>query len=103
MFLGSAALALFVLGFAFLGCYPGGVSYDAANQWEQAQSGQFNNWHPVFHTLLIWLVTRVYNHYSFAVLVQIVCFARRWAMLRPRCAELARAAGCAFCAPVWPR
>lgn len=75
VFLGSAALALFVLGFAFLGCYPGGVSYDAANQWEQAQSGQFNNWHPVFHTLLIWLVTRVYNHYGFAVLVQIVCFS----------------------------
>ena len=71
VFLGSAALALFVLGFAFLGCYPGGVSYDAANQWEQAQSGQFNNWHPVFHTLLIWLVTRVYNHYGFAVLAQI--------------------------------
>ena len=75
VFLGSAALALLVLGFAFLGCYPGGVSYDAANQWQQAQSGQFNNWHPVFHTLLIWLVTRVYNHYSFAVLVQIVCFS----------------------------
>ena len=31
VFFGSAALALFVLGFAFLGCYPGGVSYDAAN------------------------------------------------------------------------
>ena len=75
VFFGSAALALFVLGFAFLSCYPGGVSYDAANQWQQAQSGQFNNWHPVFHTLLIWLVTRVYNHYGFAVLVQILCFS----------------------------
>lgn len=75
VFFGSAALALFVLGFAFLSCYPGGVSYDAANQWQQAQSGQFNNWHPVFHTLLIWLVTRVYQHYGFVVLVQIAGFS----------------------------
>lgn len=75
VFFGSAALALLVLGFAFLSCYPGGVSYDAANQWQQAQSGQFNNWHPVFHTLLIWLVTRVYQHYGFVVLVQIAGFS----------------------------
>ena len=75
VFFGSAALALFVLGFAFLSCYPGGVSYDAANQWQQAQSGQFNNCHLVFHTLLIWLVTRVYQHYGFVVLVQIAGFS----------------------------
>ncbi len=75
VFFGSAALALLVLGFAFLSCYPGGVSYDAANQWQQAQSGQFNNWHPVFHTLLIWLVTRVYQHYGFVVFVQIAGFS----------------------------
>lgn len=71
----TAGLCLLVLGVSLAACYPGGVSYDAANQWIQAQTGEFNNWHPVFHTLLLWLVTRVYNSYAFAVLVQITAFS----------------------------
>lgn len=75
LFLGSAALSMLILGATFLRCYPGGVSYDVANQWGQVQSGQFNNWHPVFHTLLIWLVTRVWNHFGFAVFCQQLAFS----------------------------
>lgn len=71
----TAGIALMLLGSAFASCYPGGVSYDAANQWRQAQTGEFNNWHPVFHTLLIWLFTRVFNSYTFVVLVQLVFYA----------------------------
>ena len=64
-----------VLGSAFLKAYPGGVSYDAANQWWQAHSGEYNNWHPVFHTLLIRLCTLVIDRYPFVVLVQCAAFA----------------------------
>lgn len=70
-----------VLGSAFLKSYPGGVSYDAANQWWQAQSGEYNNWHPVFHTLLIRLCTLVVNRYPFVVVVQCVAFAAAAAYL----------------------
>ncbi len=59
-----------VLGSAFLKAYPGGVSYDAANQWWQAHSGEYNNWHPVFHTLLIRLATLVIDRYPFVVFLQ---------------------------------
>lgn len=76
--LGICAL---VFGCAFAACWPGGVSYDASNQWRQAHSGEFNNWHPVFHTLLIWLVTRVWDSYPFAVAVQIAAFSAAMAYL----------------------
>ena len=75
------ALSGFVLGSAFLKAYPGGVSYDAANQWWQAHSGEYNNWHPVFHTLLIRLCTLVIDRYPFVVLVQCVAFAVAFAYL----------------------
>lgn len=69
------------LGSAFLKAYPGGVSYDAANQWWQAHSGEYNNWHPVFHTLLIRLCTLVIDRYPFVVLVQCAAFALSFAYL----------------------
>lgn len=71
----ALVISLAVLGCAFAACYPGGVNYDVANQWQQAHSGEFNNWHPVFHTLLLWLVSRVRDSYPFVVAVQIVVFS----------------------------
>ncbi|MEG1570898.1 MAG: DUF6020 family protein [Clostridia bacterium] len=71
----SVLLSLLVLGCAFMACYPGGVSYDASNQWHQAQTGEFNAWHSLFHTLLIWLITCISNNYSFAIGIQILAFA----------------------------
>ncbi|NLO86041.1 MAG: hypothetical protein GX096_11540 [Clostridiales bacterium] len=75
VFLLSTVLSLFVLGSAFLACYPGGVSYDISNQWRQMLSGEYNNWHPVFHTLLVWLVSRISCSYSFVLVVQILAFS----------------------------
>ncbi len=77
----ALGICLAVFGCAFAACWPGGVSYDASNQWQQAHSGEFNNWHPLFHTLLIWLATRVRDSYPFAVLVQIIAFSVAMAYL----------------------
>ena len=74
-------ISALTLGSAFLKAYPGGVSYDAANQWWQAHSGEYNNWHPVFHTLLIRLCTLVIDRYPFVVLVQCATFAAAFAYL----------------------
>lgn len=35
----------------FIAFYPGGYSPDSINQYTQAIAGQYNDWHPVFHTL----------------------------------------------------
>ena len=75
MFALAFVIAMAVFGCTFAASYPGGVNYDVSNQWRQVHSGEFNNWHPLFHTLLMGLVTRLYDSYPFAVLVQIVIFA----------------------------
>jgi hypothetical protein len=33
--------------------YPGIMSSDSMDQWNQASTGRYSNWHPVYHTLLI--------------------------------------------------
>ena len=81
VFWAALAISTVIFGCAFAACWPGGVSYDASNQWRQAHSGEFNNWHPVFHTLLIWLVTRVRDSYPFAVCMQIAAFSAAMAYL----------------------
>lgn len=70
-----AGLTLAVLSVVFVASYPGGISPDNLTQWKQVESGQFNDWHPVFHTLLIWLATRVVNRYTFVTALQIICFS----------------------------
>ncbi|MEG2206900.1 MAG: hypothetical protein RR065_02240 [Clostridia bacterium] len=75
MWLWSVGITLCILVPAFFAAYPGGVSYDAANQWQQAHTGEFNNWHPLFHTLLIWMATRLWDSYPFVVCLQILAFA----------------------------
>jgi len=54
--------------------YPGEISNDTVGQWIQVQSGNFDNWHPAIHTMLIWLVTRIVPTYSFFIGFQITLF-----------------------------
>ena len=89
----SAALSLAILLCVFAAEYPGGVTYDASNQWRQAQSGEFNNWHPVFHTLCVWLASRIVGGYSLVLLLQLVAFSFAMAYL----VDTARSLG----APRW--
>ena len=71
----SMAVSLFLLGISFAAAYPGAVSYDHYNQWMQMQSGQLNSWHPVFHTLLLWLGAQMSGSYPGVVALQLVCFS----------------------------
>jgi len=41
-----------------LAFWPAVMSLDSLDQWAQLQTGNFNNWHPVFHTLTEWVLTR---------------------------------------------
>ncbi|GMO34695.1 MAG: hypothetical protein Ta2B_15110 [Termitinemataceae bacterium] len=64
-----------ILFLSLLANFPGAKSPDTENQWRQVQTFSFNDWHPVIHTLFIWLVSRIINHYAFVVFAQIAVFS----------------------------
>ena len=74
---GWAFLAVFAVAMAGLFAnYPGlTLVTDIRVQWEQVRTGSFDAWHPPIHTMLIWLVTRLYYSYSTIVAVQILFFS----------------------------
>ncbi len=67
----------FVFGLCFAAFYPGGFSADCFNQYEQALSGEYSNWHPVLHTLLGFLfpLTVTGGWVGSMVLFQITAFS----------------------------
>lgn len=42
--------------------FPGFMSTDSIDQWNQAVTSNYNDWHPVIHTLLIKAIQMVWNH-----------------------------------------
>lgn len=52
--------------------YPGIMGTDSILQWKQITSFQFNDWHPVTHTLFLWLITRLWLSPAAIVIVQIL-------------------------------
>ena len=61
-----------VWGIYLLTFFPGMMSPDSNDQWRQIISGHFNDTHPVFHTLSMWLVTRVWLSPAAVVISQIL-------------------------------
>lgn len=59
--------AVYLLAF-----WPGMMSADSLDQWGQAMSGRFNDHHPAFHTILIWLLTRITPSPAVVALAQIL-------------------------------
>ena len=80
-FLLSAGIALLITACSLLANYPGGISYDVYNQWMQALTGEYNSWHPVFHTLLIRLGLLVTGQYPLLLALQLVFFSLTMAYL----------------------
>lgn len=54
-----------------LAFWPGLMSPDSIVQWAQMVSGNYNDWHPVFHTLTNWLITRLWFSPAAVALAQI--------------------------------
>ena len=67
-------LAVFMV--YFIGCFPGGFSDDSFSQYIQAVDGQYNDWHPVLHTLLAFKLplTLTGGWIGSVVLMQSLCF-----------------------------
>ena len=70
-----SVFCLLILLIGFVVYFPGFTSYDTNIQWVQVQQFQFDNWHPVIHTWIIWLITRLCNHYAFVIFCQILLFS----------------------------
>ncbi len=50
------------------------TSPDTKNQWRQVLATHFNDWHPIIHTLSIWLVAQVVESQIFVNMVQCLVF-----------------------------
>lgn len=59
----------------FYAYFPGSFDWDNLDQWWQIQNHQYDTWHPVFHTLIIALFSKIVNHYGFAVFMQLLLYS----------------------------
>jgi hypothetical protein len=52
--------------------WPGFMSPDSMMQWSEVQSGQFSDAHPAIHTMLIWVLSRLWNTPAILVIFHIL-------------------------------
>ena len=52
--------------------FPGFMSPDSIDQWNQAVTSNYNDWHPVIHTLIIKLLMSIWNNPALYSIVQII-------------------------------
>ena len=70
------ALPLVVIwGFSLLVFWPGMMSTDSINQWEQAITGEMTNWHPIFHTFIISTLIKLWYSPAIVAIVQILALS----------------------------
>ena len=55
--------------------WPAIMSNDSVDQWSQVLSGRFVDSHPAFHTLIIWVITRVWMDPASVAIFQLICMA----------------------------
>lgn len=74
-------LSIIVLVIFLLSFYPGIVSYDGNNQWQQVQSGIITNSHPFFSTFFMLLLSKIWNSVTIVSIYQIIMFSICWGYL----------------------
>ena len=67
-----------ILFIVLLGFYPGIVSYDGNNQWQQVQNGMITNAHPFFSTFFMLVLSKLWNNIAIIVLYQIILISITW-------------------------
>src|SRR6266498_3769486 len=72
----SFCIIPFLIGISYLlAFYPGIISFDSVDQWNQLSRFSFSNWHPAYHTILMWLITRVWYSPASVALFQVVIYS----------------------------
>jgi len=64
-----------VISVYWLAFFPAIMSFDSVSQWNQILSGKFNNYNPAFHTIFMWLLTRIWLSPAIITLFQIIFFS----------------------------
>lgn len=73
------SLVFSLLPFVYLiAFYPGLMSADSLDQWKQLTNFEFKDAHPAFHTLIYWLITRIYYNPISVSVFQILCLSTVW-------------------------
>ena len=65
--------------------YPGLMTSDSLDQWNQLRSFAFHNHHPAIHTLTNWLITRIWLSPAAIAVVQIVSLGAVYALALQLC------------------
>ena len=63
---------IIVWGILLLTFWPGMMSPDSMDQWGQLSSGIFDDSHPIAHTLMMWLITRIWFSPAAVAIFQIL-------------------------------
>lgn len=70
------SICLVILFIYYLAYYPGAFSPDSLGQWGQVSEGKYNDWHPVWHTILFFAIPlKLTEDYSLIVVFQIIYFS----------------------------
>ena len=64
-----------VWGIFLLTFWPGMMSYDFITEWDQVVKGVFSDAIPIFHTLFVWFLTRIWFSPSIVIIFQIISLA----------------------------
>lgn len=76
IFICSTFVAFLVMSIWFLAYYPGSFSVDSIIQYGQAISGVYNDWHPVWHTLVFFtLPLAIFRSPASIIIMQLIYFA----------------------------
>ena len=87
-------LPLLVAGAGYLSVFPPALmSNDSLNQWMQMLCGTYSDWHPAFHTMTNWLITRIWFSPAAVAWTQLIAMGlvvawtlkrlRQWGLSRP--------------------
>lgn len=74
-------ISFLILFIVLLGFYPGVVSYDGNNQWQQVQREIITNGHPFFSTFFMLLLSKIWNSITVVVIYQILLMSVTWGYL----------------------
>lgn len=74
LFTGSIC-CLIPLTLSFIAYYPGGMNLDAVGQWWQVQDHFLDDWPPFMSTIIIFLVSKIWNNFAFYIFVQLMAFS----------------------------
>ncbi len=74
--LGYSLLVFLCLLILFAAYYPAIMTSDSINQWKQVESGAYNDWHPLVHTILfMYLPSQLWAYPASATLLQLAFIA----------------------------